>query len=69
MSIRFAESPTTGMSIIGTHSPVPGAAAYRAIARELLDLPIGEELLAKAGWDAHHRRTVLGEAEAPVPHG
>ena len=60
-SVRFAESPTAGTTIVGTGTDVPGAAAYRAIARELLDLPIDEELLELAGWSQQRRTEILGE--------
>ena len=59
-SVRFAEAPTSGATIIGAGTDVPGAAAYRAIARELLDLPPDADLLAAAGWDDERRRDVLG---------
>jgi chromosome partitioning protein len=62
-SIRFAESPSGGLSLIGTGSHVPGAAAYRAIARELTGLPVDEDLLAEAGWSPQQRHDVLGDAE------
>jgi chromosome partitioning protein len=62
-SIRFAESPTGGLSLIASGSDVPGAAAYRAIARELAGLPADERLLAEAGWSAEQRQAVLGDVE------
>ncbi len=60
-SVRFAESPTTGASMLAG-GPVPGVAAYRAIARELLGLPADDGLLQDAGWSARQRDEVLGEA-------
>ncbi|MTV26505.1 ParA family protein [Nitriliruptoraceae bacterium ZYF776] len=60
-SVRFAEAPTTGASLIGGGTDVPGTAAYRAIARELLGLEVDEALLAEAGWDAERRERVLAE--------
>ena len=60
-SVRFAESPTAGASIVGGNSDVPGAAAYRVIARDLLDLPLEEELLELAGWSLERRRGILDE--------
>jgi chromosome partitioning protein len=60
-SVRFAESPTAGTTIVGTGTDVPGAAAYRAIARQLLDLPVEEELLELAGWSDERRDEILGE--------
>jgi chromosome partitioning protein len=62
-SIRFAESPTVGATLVGAGTNVPGASAYRAIARELLDLPVDEELTAAAGWTDEQRDEVLGVAE------
>jgi chromosome partitioning protein len=60
-SVRFAESPTAGTTIVGTGTDVPGAAAYRAIARQLLDLPVEDELLELAGWSDERRDEILGE--------
>ena len=65
-SVRFAESPTAGATIVGSGTDVPGAAAYRAIARELLDLPVEQELLELAGWTEQRRAAVFGE---PVEAG
>ncbi len=59
-SIRFAESPSVGVSMIGTGSDVPGTAAYRSIARELAGLPADEGLLAAAGWSPEQRDRVVG---------
>jgi chromosome partitioning protein len=59
-SIRFAESPTAGTTIVGAGTEVPGAAAYRAIARELLGLPGDAGLYAAAGWSDERRDDVLG---------
>jgi len=58
-SIRFAESPTGGRSLLASGIDVPGASAYRAIALDLLDEPVPEELLAAAGWDLTRRTDVL----------
>jgi chromosome partitioning protein len=63
-SVRFAESPTAGSTIIGGGIDVPGAAAYRAIARELLGLPVDEDLHEAAGWTPERRDEVLGLVEA-----
>ena len=60
-SVRFAESPTAGATIVGSDTDVPGAAAYRAIARQLLHLPVDEELLELAGWSQERRRNIMGE--------
>ena len=62
-SIRFAESPTDGTSLVASGVDVPGASAYRAIARELLDLPVEPELLEAAGWTDAKRDEVLGLGE------
>jgi len=59
-SIRFAESPTVGTTLVGSGADVPGVAAYRAIARELLGLPVDDDLLAAAGWTDERRADVLG---------
>jgi chromosome partitioning protein len=59
-SVRFAESPTVGTTIIGGGVDVPGAAAYRAIARELLGLPHDDELHEAAGWTPERRDEILG---------
>lgn len=62
-SVRFAEAPTLGATLVGSGGRVPGAAAYRAIARELLALPVDPALLEAAGWSEHQRRDVLGTTE------
>lgn len=62
-SVRFAEAPTSGATLIGNNTDVPGVAAYRSIARELLGLDADEDLLAAAGWDESRRSDVLGLAE------
>ncbi|MDX1511303.1 MAG: ParA family protein [Nitriliruptorales bacterium] len=59
-SIRFAEAPTDGRSPIAANLDIPGVAAYRCIARELLDEPIPDELLEAARWGPADRATVLG---------
>ncbi len=58
-SIRFSESPTGGQSLLAAGIDVPGAAAYRAIARDLLDLEVPEQLLDEAGWDVGRRTAIL----------
>jgi chromosome partitioning protein len=62
-SVRFAESPTEGTVLVGSGTDVPGTAAYRAIARELLGLPVDHELLDAAGWSEAQRADVLGLAD------
>lgn len=59
-SIRFAESPTVGTSLIASRQDTPGVAAYRAIARELAGLEPDGELLELAGWSDERREVVLG---------
>jgi chromosome partitioning protein len=68
-SVRFAESPTVGTTIIGSGTDVPGAAAYRAIARELLELPVDDEMYEAAGWTAERRDDVLGLEPAGAGDG
>jgi chromosome partitioning protein len=68
-SIRFAEAPTSGISLLSGGQDVPGAAAYRVIARELLDLPVEQELLDDAGWDDDRRDEVLGLVDAGADGG
>jgi chromosome partitioning protein len=65
-SVRFSEAPTTGLSLLSGGTNVPGAAAYRIIAHELLGLEAGEDLFDEAGWDAVRRADVLGLEEAEV---
>lgn len=67
-SIRFAEAPTEGRSILEHARRTPGAAAYRAIARELIGLPVDEELLAAAGWAGDLRGRVFNAPERPSAH-
>ena len=38
-SVRFAEAPAAGRSILRTASRTPGAAAYRALARRIMGVP------------------------------
>ena len=59
-SIRFAESPALGSTLIGSGVEVPGSAAYRAIALELLGVPPDQALLEAAGWTDAQRDDVLG---------
>jgi chromosome partitioning protein len=48
-SVRFAEAPNAGRSILAYAASVPGAAAYRVIAAELAGLPVDERMLVGAG--------------------
>lgn len=59
-SIRFAEAPTGGASLVSARTGVPGTAAYRAIARELLGHEVDRALLEAAGWTDAQRASVLG---------
>ncbi len=65
-SVRFAEAPARGCSVLEHTGAVPGAAAYRAIARQLLDLPVDDALLEEAGWGAEQRAAVLGEQATAI---
>lgn len=65
-SVRFAEAPTAGQSLVAAGTDVPGVAAYRAIARELLDLPVSRHLYDDAGWTEDKRADVLGLEEEPA---
>ena len=62
-SVRFAEAPAAGRSVLEHAGGVPGAAAYRAIARELLRLPVDDDLLEAAGWSAAARVRILPQHE------
>ncbi len=59
-SVRFAEAPAGGQSLLAGGTQVPGAAAYRIIARELADEPIPDDLWEKARWTDVQRDAVLG---------
>ncbi len=63
-SIRFAEAPTSGESLLAIGQDVPGTAAYRIIARELLGEPVPDELWELALWDVSRREVVLAGAAA-----
>lgn len=47
-SVRFAEAPHAGKSILRYAARVPGAAAYRVIAAELVGLPVADDVRAAA---------------------
>ncbi len=69
-SIRFAEAPAVGHTILEHADQVPGAAAYRAMARTLLGLPVHDTLLSQAGWSRQELETLLeGDANVPAPGG
>ncbi len=63
-SVRFAEAPAEGRSILEHAGRVPGAAAYRAIARELLGLDRDDELREEAGWSHELAEEVLPDTDA-----
>ena len=42
-SVRFAEAPAAGRSILSTAGRTPGALSYRALARSLVGLPVEPE--------------------------
>jgi len=63
-SVRFAEAPTLGQSLLAGGLEVPGAFAYRAIAHDLLDLAVDQALLDAAGWDVERRDDVLNGSSA-----
>jgi chromosome partitioning protein len=48
-SVRFAEAPNVGCSIMAHDASVPGAAAYRMIAAELAGMEVPHEWRAAAG--------------------
>ena len=60
-SVRFAESPTVGRSLVAAGVDVPGVAAYRAIARELVGLDVPDDLPFRAGWSPDQASEILGE--------
>lgn len=47
-SVRFAEAPHAGVSILSYAGQVPGAAAYRLIAAELAGVSVSDDLRAAA---------------------
>jgi len=47
-SVRFAEAPHAGRSILSYAGRVPGAAAYRVIAAELAGVPVSDEVRRSA---------------------
>ncbi len=69
-SIRFAEAPSEGQSLLASGHDVPGGSAYRIIARELLGEAVPDELWEAALWDRARRDTVLhpeGADDGPAP--
>jgi chromosome partitioning protein len=59
-SIRFAEAPNAGRSILGHDRSVRGAAAYRIIAAELFGLDVDPALRAVAGESPEPRPAAGG---------
>lgn len=47
-SVRFAEAPNRGVTIQAHDPTIPGAAAYRVLAAELMDLPVDADDRARA---------------------
>jgi chromosome partitioning protein len=63
-SVRFAEAPAAGKTIMRAGRRSPGAAAYRAFARQLVGLPPEEPTIALP--DAEVPETGLPETGLPV---
>lgn len=55
-SVRFAEAPHAGTSILTYAGQVPGAAAYRVIAAELVGAQVSPELRTAASGGSRPRR-------------
>lgn len=68
-SVRFAEAPASGRTILEHAGHVPGAAAYRAIARRLVGLPVEDTLLVEAGWSREELADLLEGAGPETPRG
>jgi chromosome partitioning protein len=73
-SVRFAEAPSLGRSVLHTASRTPGAQAYREHARRLVGLHVPEQHPAPGGThevppeDAHEAQViVLDEPYAAAP--
>lgn len=63
-SVRFAEAPAVGESVLTAPGrSIPGTAAYRTIARELVGEPVSDELWEQARWTPGDRADVLGTDE------
>ncbi|MBY5163753.1 ParA family protein [Salsipaludibacter albus] len=60
-SVRFAEAPAVGTSLLAKGTRVPGTAAYRIIARELIGAEVSDELWEQARWTDEIRVAVLGD--------
>lgn len=60
-SVRFAEAPAAGESVLTAGGrAIPGTAAYRVIARDLVDEQVDEDLWVQARWTDEDRAAVLG---------
>lgn len=60
-SVRFAEAPAVGESVLTAGGrAIPGTAAYRVIARDLVDEQVDEDLWVQARWTDEDRAAVLG---------
>jgi chromosome partitioning protein len=65
-SVRFAEAPASGRSILRTASRTPGAAGYRALARRIAGVEAVEETPALAETPAVELDAVLDLTSEPV---
>jgi chromosome partitioning protein len=63
-SVRFAEAPAVGHSIMRTARATPGAVAYRVLARRLLGLP--DDATPAAAPPAAAAAAMGGSAESPA---
>jgi hypothetical protein len=69
-SVRFAEAPAAGKTIMRAGRRTPGAVAYRAFARRLAGLPPEEiELPAEPHNEQVDRHVPAEYADAAVPGG
>lgn len=60
-SVRFAEAPAVGESVLTAGGrAIPGTAAYRVIARDLVDEQVDDDLWVQARWTDEDRAAVLG---------
>lgn len=63
-SVRFAEAPAVGESVLtASGRSIPGTAAYRTIARELVGEAVPDEMWEQARWTDEDRTVVLGTEE------
>jgi chromosome partitioning protein len=66
-SVRFAEAPLEGQSILAYDASVPGAAAYRVIAAELAGEVVDDDVRAAAGADVEEPTADHELAEEKTP--